>query len=147
MDEYSRSGLGSHSFTLYWACDEHRVPLKVFQLDGAGESWHVYGGGGYCILNLVPDDNGGIWYIGSDFGLEDIQALVDVIAEVTSVTFTGVFIKHDPYPSNICRLPPYFEPRFRSKLEEVSFYRKKWQQAKKELEQQSERELKVIWRR
>lgn len=134
-------------FTLYWACGEHRVPVVVCQIGGAGDSWHVYGGGGYNFLNLYPDGNGGIYYRGNDFNVEDIRALVDVIAEVTSITYTEVFIQHDDYPSNICRLPPYFEPKFRNKLEEVNYYRKKYRQAKRELAEQSERELKVIWRR
>lgn len=134
------------SFTLYWECGEHRVPLEVSQIGGAGDSWHVYGGG-YNVLNLYPDSSGGIYYIGNDFDLEDIRALVDVIAEVTSIIYTEVFIKPDPNPSNICRLPPYFEPKFRNKLQEVNYYRKKYQQAKHELAERSERELQVIWRR
>ncbi|MDO3627538.1 hypothetical protein [Mucilaginibacter sp. BT774] len=140
------SGAEDRGFMLYWVCGEHRVPLWVTQIGGAGDSWHVYGAG-YNILNLIPDCNGGIYYFGNDFDLEDIQALVGVITEITSITYTEVYIKHDPYPGNICRLPPYFEPKFRSKLQEVSYYRTKLRQAKVELDLQSERELKVIWRR
>ena len=137
--------VGDRRFTFFWVCGEHRVPLEVSQIGGAGDSWHVYGGG-YNFLNLYPDSNGGIYYIGNDFSIEDILALVDVIAEVTSITYTEVFIKHDDYPSNICRLPPYFEPKFRDKLQEVNYYRKKYQEAKREQTQQSEREFKVIGR-
>lgn len=132
-------------FIIYWCCDEHRVPLKVTKIGGAGDGWHVFGGG-YEILTLIPILNGAIYYKGNDFDFEDILALVDVITQETGITYTDVFMKADSYPSGICRLPPYFEPIFRSKREEARFYRQKWLQAKKELDRQSERELKVIWR-
>jgi hypothetical protein len=143
MDEYAASGPERNSFTIYWASGEHRVPLEVCQIGGAGNSWHVYGAG-YNILNLYPDHNGAIYYSGNDFSLEDIRTLVDVITEVTSITYAEVYIKHDHHPSNIGRLPPYFEPIFRSKQQEVSYYSKKLRQAKMELQWQSERKLKVI---
>jgi hypothetical protein len=140
------TGAHGYKFTLNWVCGEHRVPLEVFQIGGAGDSWHVYGAG-YNILNLYPDNKGGIYYSGNDFSLEDIQAIVEGIAAFTSITYTEVYIRHDPNPSNICRLPPYFEPIFRNKLQEVNYYRKKLYQAKTELAMQSEPELKVAWRK
>ena len=146
MDGNNRSGLEGKSFTIIWACEEHRVPLEICQIGGAGDNWHVQGAG-YCILDLYPDDKGNICYHGNDWLAEDIWAVVDLIEKLAGESFKDVLICNDQYPTNICRFPPYFEPVFRDKMEEINFYRKKWQLAKRELGWQSERELKVIWRR
>ena len=146
MDEYGKTGLSGKSFMITWACDEHRVPLEVCQIGGAGDSWHV-NGCGYCLLDLIPDDKGNICYHGNDWLAEDIRAVVELIEEFSGWQYKDVLFYRDQYPTDICRFPPYFEPIFRNKQQEVSYYRKKWQQAKKELELQSERELKIAWRR
>lgn len=141
------SGLASNSFTINWVCGgEHRVPLEVCQIGGAGDSWHVYGGG-YCILDLHPDDKGNMCYHGNDWAPEDVRAIVELIEEFSGHKYNDVLFYPDKYPTSVMRFPPYFEPVFRSKQQEISYYHQKWQQAKKDLELQSERELKVVLRR
>jgi len=145
MNEHGKPGLSGKNFMITWTCGEHRVPLDVCQIGGAGDSWHVYGGG-FCILDLIPDGKGNLRCHGNDWLAEDVRAVVEQVEEFSGEKFGDVLFYPDKYPTNIGRFPPYFEPMFRNKLQEVSYYRKKWLQAKTELDPHSERELKVIWR-
>lgn len=140
------SGIENQGFTICWCCGEHRVPLKVTQIGGAGDSWHV-NGSGYCILTLQPDDKGNICYHGNDWLAEDIRAIVELIEEFSERKYNDVLFYPDRYPASVIRFPPYFEPIFRSKQQEISYYRQKWQQAKKDLDLPSERQLQVGLRR
>lgn len=146
MYENGKSGPDGNSFMITWVCGEHRVPLEVCQIGGAGDSWHVKGFG-YCILDLIPDDKGNLCYHGNDWLAEDVRAVVELIEKFSGTRYNDVLFYPDEYPTKIARFPPYFEPVFRNKQQQVRYYHQKWQQAKKELEWQSERKLEVIGRR
>jgi len=129
--------IGDQEFTFYWVCGEHRVPLEVRQIGGAGDSWHVYGGG-YCILDLYHDDKGNIYCIGNDWLAEDIWAVVELITEFTGVSYNDVLFYREKYPTSVGRFPPYFKPVFRDKRHKISYYRTKWKEAQKDLDWQKE---------
>jgi len=122
---------------LYWVCGEHRVPLEVVQVGGAGDNWHVYGGG-YCIMDLYHDHKGNIYYQGNDWLVDDVWAVVDAIMEFTGACYNDVLFYRDEYPTSVGRFPPYFTPVFRDKRHKVNYYKSKWKEAQKELGWQKE---------
>lgn len=142
--ERTDSGSSERGFTIYWVCEEHRVPLDICQSTHGGDgSWRVTGGGYTIITIYVRSD--GYYYHDVDFGAEDIQAIVDAITEFTGEGYKPANFYQLGQPGPIARYPPYFEPVFRDAQAEQSYYRVKLKDA--QLRQKSKEQLQIIWRR
>ncbi len=121
-------GPDGRTYTIYWVCEDNRVPLELGQIFGAGDTWHLYGGG-YNIINIYPR-HGEYYYHDLDYGVDDVQALVDIITGITGEGFKQVIYYQLGERGPVARYPPSFEPVFRDKQAEASYYRYKAKQAR-----------------